>query len=70
MTGAMPCARVPETRLSTPVPDPGRPPVAATLIRPGGNLEQKEEESLFPVCQQGPVLSWSAFTALTCRQLH
>lgn len=37
-TGAMPCARVPETRLSTPPPAPGRPPAAATLIRPGGNL--------------------------------
>lgn len=37
-TGAMPCARLPATRLSTPPPAPGRPPAAATLISPGGNL--------------------------------
>lgn len=39
----MPCARVPETRLSTPPPAPGRPPAAATLIRPGGNLKTNEK---------------------------
>lgn len=38
-TGAMPWARVPVTMLSTPPPAPGRPPAAATLISPGGNLQ-------------------------------
>lgn len=37
-TGVRPCARVPVTRLSTTAPAPARPPAAATLIRPGGNL--------------------------------
>lgn len=43
-TGAMPCARLPGTRLSTPPPAPGRPPAAATLISPGGNLAGRGED--------------------------
>lgn len=34
----MPCARVPETRLSTPGGAPGRPPVATPII-PVENLK-------------------------------
>lgn len=49
----MPCARVPETRLSTPAPVPGRPP-AATLIRVAGNLKSK---------QMNDVVSCTAFSA-------
>lgn len=42
----MPCGKVPGTRLSTPPPAPGRPPAAATLIRPGGNLERNVEKNM------------------------
>lgn len=43
VTGVMPCA-IPETRLSTPAP--GRPPAAATLIKPGGNLKHTKKSDL------------------------
>lgn len=42
MTGVIPWVRGREaaTMLSTPVPEPGSPPVA-TLISPAGNLQSK-----------------------------
>lgn len=66
----MPCARVPGTKLSTPVAAPGRPPAAATLISPGGNLTQsqtKSDQVKFNLITNEAI---SVNSPLTCRRLH
>ena len=75
-TGAMPCAKVPETRLSTPPPAPGRPPAAATLIRPGGNLKHIWGKKKYDSCSS-EMLTTDTCSALitgsyplTCKWLH
>lgn len=75
----MPCARVPGTRLSTPPPAPGRPPAAATLISPGGNLKKNIDKEMFfaAVIKKTPtyytdvhVYGHLLHGLLTCKWLH